>query len=125
MTVKAGFDVTLHIVECQMSIDVFNEAHEGIEYQVDKVGSVKVKDGQLTLDDYEVEDEETVSENVHYWGRANAKKAVRQNTCPPSKTECRQGLENIFVKAGVLKYKSSKCCSNKEDFGKDTIEGKK
>ncbi len=50
---RAGSDVTLHIVESQMSIDEFNEAHEGIEYQVDKDGSVKVEDGQLTLDEYQ------------------------------------------------------------------------
>ncbi|MGD6872996.1 hypothetical protein ACQCU1_12535 [Sutcliffiella horikoshii] len=62
---KAGTDVTLHIVESQMSIDEFNEAHEGIEYQVDKDGSVKVEDGQLTLDEYKEEDETTDTENIH------------------------------------------------------------
>ncbi|NMH72804.1 hypothetical protein HF078_06950 [Bacillus sp. RO2] len=50
---KAGTDVTLHIVESQMSIDEFHEDHEGIEYKVDKDGSVKVEDGQLTLDEYQ------------------------------------------------------------------------
>ncbi|WP_339147657.1 MULTISPECIES: hypothetical protein [unclassified Sutcliffiella] len=62
---KAGSDVTLNIVESQMSIDEFNDAHEGIEYKVEKDGSVKVEDGQLTLDEYQEEDEETDPENVH------------------------------------------------------------
>lgn len=62
---KAVSDVTLHIVESQMSIDEFNDSQEGIEYKVDKDGSVKVEDGQLTLDEYQEADEETDTENVH------------------------------------------------------------
>ncbi|MGD6832557.1 hypothetical protein ACQCT5_10360 [Sutcliffiella halmapala] len=54
---KAGSDVTLHIVESQMSIDEFNEAHDGIKYQVEQDGSVKVEDGQLSLDELEKEAE--------------------------------------------------------------------
>lgn len=50
---KAGTEVTLHIVESQMSIEEFNDAHEGMEYTVEKDGSVKVADGQLTLDEYQ------------------------------------------------------------------------
>ena len=53
---KAGSDVTLHIVESQMSIDEFYDGHEGIEYQVDKDGTVSV-DGQLSLDEFEKEEE--------------------------------------------------------------------
>ncbi|WP_342515505.1 hypothetical protein [Sutcliffiella sp. FSL R7-0096] len=62
---KAGSDVTLNIIESQMSIDEFNDAHEGIKYNVDKDGTAKVADGQLTLDEYQDEDEETDPENVH------------------------------------------------------------
>lgn len=66
---KAGSDVTLNITESQMSIEEFNEAHEGIKYQVGKDGSVEVADGQLTLDEYEKEDEDedkdSDQENVH------------------------------------------------------------
>lgn len=62
---KAGSDVTLNIVESQMSIDEFNDAHEGIEYKVDKDGTAKVADGQLALDEYQEEDQETDPENVH------------------------------------------------------------
>ena len=51
---KAGSDVTLHIVESQMSIDEFYDGHEGIEYKVDKDGTVSV-DGQLSLDEFEKE----------------------------------------------------------------------
>lgn len=53
---KAGSDVTLHIVESQMSIDEFYDGHEGIEYKVDKDGTVSV-DGQLSLDEFEKEEE--------------------------------------------------------------------
>lgn len=62
---KAGSDVTLHIVESQMSIDEFNDTNEGMEYSVVKDGSVNVEDGQLTLDEYQEEDEESNPENVH------------------------------------------------------------
>ncbi|MDX5475902.1 MAG: hypothetical protein LPK00_10255 [Bacillaceae bacterium] len=54
---KAGSDVTLHIVESQMSIDEFYDGHEGIEYKVDKDGTVSV-DGQLSLDEFEKEESE-------------------------------------------------------------------
>lgn len=46
----AGSDVTLNIVESQMSIDEFYEEHEGIEYSVDDKGSVNVPDNQLSMD---------------------------------------------------------------------------
>ena len=52
---KAGSDVTLHIVESQMSIEEFNEAHEGIGYKVDKDGSVSVDKDQLSIDEFERE----------------------------------------------------------------------
>lgn len=55
---KAGSDVTLIIVESQMSIDEFynEDPHEGIEYNVDKSGNVNVPDGQMSIDDVEKED---------------------------------------------------------------------
>ncbi|MCI1592473.1 hypothetical protein [Heyndrickxia oleronia] len=55
---KAGSDVTLIIVESQMSIDEFynEEPHEGIEYNVDESGNVSVPDGQMSIDDVETED---------------------------------------------------------------------
>ncbi len=46
----AGSDVTLNIVESQMSIDEFYEEREGIEYSVDDKGSVNVPDNQLSMD---------------------------------------------------------------------------
>jgi len=47
----AGSDVTLNIVESQMSIDEFYEdEHEGIGYSVDKKGNVDVPDNQLSMD---------------------------------------------------------------------------
>jgi hypothetical protein len=53
---KAGSDVTLNIVESQMSIDEFyEEPHEGVKYNVGKDGTVEVNKDQLTIDD--VEDE--------------------------------------------------------------------
>jgi hypothetical protein len=49
---KAGSDVTLNIVESQMSIDEFYEdPHEGVSYKVDKDGTVEVNKDQLTIDD--------------------------------------------------------------------------
>ncbi|MCM3411478.1 hypothetical protein [Metabacillus litoralis] len=48
---KAGSDVTLNIVESQMSIDEFyeeSEPREGINYKVDKDGTVNVD--QVTID---------------------------------------------------------------------------
>lgn len=59
---KAGSDVTLHIVESQMSIDEFNEAHEGIEYQVDGNGNVEVSIDQMSLDD--VQNEELINKGI-------------------------------------------------------------
>lgn len=50
---KAGSDVTLNIVESQMSIDEF---HDGIEYSVDKDGNVDVSDDQVSFDDLDNED---------------------------------------------------------------------
>jgi hypothetical protein len=56
---KAGSDVTLHIVESQMSIDEFyEEPHEGVKYNVAKDGTVEVNKDQLTMDDVEDENEE-------------------------------------------------------------------
>jgi hypothetical protein len=53
---KAGSDVTLNIVESQMSIDEFyEEPHDGVKYNVGKDGTVEVNKDQLTIDD--VEDE--------------------------------------------------------------------
>lgn len=50
---KAGSDVTLNIVESQMSADEFEEEHEGVTYQIDKDGTAKVDPGQLSIDDVE------------------------------------------------------------------------
>lgn len=52
---RAGSDVTLKIVESQMSIDEFYEEHEDVEYQVDQGGNVNVSPGQMSLDDVESE----------------------------------------------------------------------
>lgn len=48
---KAGSDVTLHIVESQMSTDDFEEGHEGVEYKVGQDGMVSVTPDQMSLDD--------------------------------------------------------------------------
>lgn len=49
---KAGSDITLNIVESQMSIDEFyDKDHEGIEYTVDKTGNASVSPDQMTLED--------------------------------------------------------------------------
>ena len=50
---KAGFNVKLSLEPSQMSIEEFEEQHEGIEYQVDGDGSVKVPDGQMNMDEIE------------------------------------------------------------------------
>lgn len=56
---KAGSDVTLNIVESQMSIDEFyDDDHEGIEYKVEKDGTVSVNPDQLSIDDVEQSEEE-------------------------------------------------------------------
>ncbi|MCM3456583.1 hypothetical protein M3685_22030 [Heyndrickxia oleronia] len=54
---KAGSDVTLHIVESQMSIDEFydDEPHEGIGYQVNNDGIVDVNEKQMSIEDIPVE----------------------------------------------------------------------
>ncbi|MCV9884715.1 hypothetical protein [Metabacillus halosaccharovorans] len=62
---KAGSDVTLNIVESQMSIDEFyeeSEQREGINYKVDKDGTVNVD--QVTIDQVAAaaESEETEQE---------------------------------------------------------------
>lgn len=49
---KAGSDVTLNIVESQMTIDEFYEVErEGIEYSVNGDGTVSVPEGQVSMDD--------------------------------------------------------------------------
>jgi hypothetical protein len=49
---KAGSDVTLNIVESQMSIDEFYEDdHEGLEYSVNGDGVVDVSDDQVSMDE--------------------------------------------------------------------------
>lgn len=48
---KAGFNVKLSLEQSQMSIEEFEEQHEGIEYQVDEDGSVSVAPGQMTIED--------------------------------------------------------------------------
>jgi hypothetical protein len=64
---KAGSDVTLNIVESQMSIDEFyDDEHEGIEYKVEKDGTVSVNPDQLSIDDVEqLEEEKEPEESVH------------------------------------------------------------
>jgi len=54
---KAGSDVTLHIVETQMSTDDFEEDHEGISYSVGKDGTANISPDQLSLDDVGEKDE--------------------------------------------------------------------
>lgn len=57
----AGSDVSLHIVESQMSIDEFYEEdqHEGVKYNVDKDGTANVVPDQMSLDDVENEEEKS------------------------------------------------------------------
>lgn len=56
---KAGSDVTLKIVESQMSIDEFyEEPREGVKYKVDKDGTASVDPNQMSLDDVNGESEE-------------------------------------------------------------------
>ena len=58
---KAGSDVTLNIVESQMSTDDFeDEPHEGVQYTLNKDGTADVAPNQLSLDD--VEEKETDSD---------------------------------------------------------------
>jgi hypothetical protein len=61
---KAGSDVTLNIVESQMSMDEFyedGEPRDGVGYKVAKDGTVEVNKDQLTIDD--VEDDDLLDEN--------------------------------------------------------------
>lgn len=57
---KAGSDVTLNIVESQMSAEEFDEdeQHEGLQYSVGKDGTAAVNPDQLSLDDVTDEREE-------------------------------------------------------------------
>lgn len=47
----AGRSVNLHMNPSQMTIDEFNEPHEGVEYKVDKNGVAFVHPDQLTIED--------------------------------------------------------------------------
>ena len=47
----AGSNVTLFLEASQMSLEEFDEKHEGIEYSVEKDGTVSVPDGQLDMED--------------------------------------------------------------------------
>jgi hypothetical protein len=56
---KAGSDITLTIVESQMSIDEFyEEPHEGVGCKVQKDGTIEVNKDQLTIDDVPEEENE-------------------------------------------------------------------
>lgn len=46
----AGHNVTLTIEESQMSIEEFEEQHEGLEYNVNQDGTVEIE-GQVSIDD--------------------------------------------------------------------------
>jgi hypothetical protein len=54
---KAGSDITLNIVESQMSIDDFHEDHEGVSYTVDKDGTAHINPDQMSLEDVEGEED--------------------------------------------------------------------
>ncbi|MGI8351700.1 hypothetical protein NiCM35_18255 [Niallia circulans] len=56
----AGSDVTLNIVESQMSIEEFygEDDHEGIEYSVDKEGNVNVPSDQISMDELNEDEKE-------------------------------------------------------------------
>ncbi|WP_053215723.1 hypothetical protein [Niallia circulans] len=54
---KAGADVTLHIVETQMSTDDFEEEHEVLQYTVGIDGTVAVNPDQLSMEDMKDEKE--------------------------------------------------------------------
>ncbi|MDM5208431.1 MULTISPECIES: hypothetical protein [Cytobacillus] len=48
----AGSDVTLSIIESQMSMDEFYEdEHEGVEYKIEKDGTASVAPNQMNMDD--------------------------------------------------------------------------
>lgn len=60
---KAGSDVILTIIESQMSIDEFyDNEHEGVQYKVEKDGTVSVTPDQMSLDDVPDEDIEDLIE---------------------------------------------------------------
>jgi hypothetical protein len=61
---KAGSDVTLHIVESQMSTDDMGDEHEGVSYTVNNDGTATVNPDQLTLDDVDKENKEDPSASV-------------------------------------------------------------
>ena len=67
---KAGFNVDLSLEASQMSADEFYEGdgHEGIEYSVDSAGAIVVADGQLNMDevDVDVDQIEVVSEGLSF-----------------------------------------------------------
>lgn len=52
----AGRTVPLVIEPSQMSIDEFNEPHEGIQYSIGKDGTAEVSPNQLSIDDVPEED---------------------------------------------------------------------
>lgn len=53
---KAGSDVTLNIVEAQMSTDDFEIDHEGVEYKVNNDGTASVvSPDQMSIEDIENE----------------------------------------------------------------------
>lgn len=56
----AGRGVTLSMTPSQMSIEEFNdqEAHEGVQYNVDKDGTAHVNPDQMTLEDVDKEEPE-------------------------------------------------------------------
>lgn len=55
---RAGSDVTLNIIESQMSSDDFeDEPREGIKYQVEKDGTASVSPNQMSLDDIDEEED--------------------------------------------------------------------
>ena len=55
---KAGFNVKLSLEQSQMSIEEFEEEHEGIEYNINGDGSVSVPSGQMSMDEVnETEDD--------------------------------------------------------------------
>ena len=55
---KAGSDITLNIVESQMSIDEFyDKDHEGIAYPVDQNGTATISPDQMSLDDVPAEED--------------------------------------------------------------------
>ncbi len=55
---KAGFNVSLVLEPSQMSIEEFQEAHEGIEYQTNQDGTVSIPDGQIDMESIEVVESE-------------------------------------------------------------------